>query len=229
MADALMAEGRRRRRMLDGVAVEARRSGAFTGVRLAVSLAQGMALGLDLPGVVPVSSSPRSPWDRPTTRRAGARADRCTHRGEGYLRRRIPPRRWSAAPLARSTPESVGAARRSGRCPMPMPERDRRSRLGFAYRDRGARCAAGARRRRFGRTKRALSQGAAASALPRRASSRAGRAVPRISTRCRLSRDKVALTPTGTARRACAGAPLRLSAIAAASTGRGTRRSRSSR
>jgi tRNA threonylcarbamoyladenosine biosynthesis protein TsaB len=54
MAEALLAEAGLSRRRLDGVAV-GRGPGAFTGVRLAVSLAQGLALGLDVP-VVPVSS-----------------------------------------------------------------------------------------------------------------------------------------------------------------------------
>ncbi|WP_329741118.1 tRNA (adenosine(37)-N6)-threonylcarbamoyltransferase complex dimerization subunit type 1 TsaB [Dyella sp. A6] len=54
MADALLAEAGLGRHALDGIAV-GRGPGAFTGVRLAVSLAQGMALALDLP-VVTVSS-----------------------------------------------------------------------------------------------------------------------------------------------------------------------------
>ena len=54
MADELLAEAGLGRHALDGIAV-GRGPGAFTGVRLAVSLAQGMALALDLP-VVTVSS-----------------------------------------------------------------------------------------------------------------------------------------------------------------------------
>lgn len=54
MADELLAEAGLGRHALDVIAV-GRGPGAFTGVRLAVSLAQGMALALDLP-VVTVSS-----------------------------------------------------------------------------------------------------------------------------------------------------------------------------
>lgn len=54
MTDELLAAAGIDRHALDVIAV-GRGPGAFTGVRLAVSLAQGMALALDLP-VVPVSS-----------------------------------------------------------------------------------------------------------------------------------------------------------------------------
>ena len=54
MADELLAEAGLARHALDGIAV-GRGPGAFTGVRLAISLAQGMAMALDVP-VVTVSS-----------------------------------------------------------------------------------------------------------------------------------------------------------------------------
>ncbi len=54
MADELLAEAGISRLALDAIAV-GRGPGAFTGVRLAVSLAQGMALALDLP-VITISS-----------------------------------------------------------------------------------------------------------------------------------------------------------------------------
>jgi tRNA threonylcarbamoyladenosine biosynthesis protein TsaB len=54
MIDALLAEAGIGKHMLDGIAV-GRGPGAFTGVRLAISIAQGLALGLDRP-VVAVSS-----------------------------------------------------------------------------------------------------------------------------------------------------------------------------
>lgn len=54
MAEELLAEAGITRKQLDAIAV-GRGPGAFTGVRLAISVAQGMALALDVP-VLPVSS-----------------------------------------------------------------------------------------------------------------------------------------------------------------------------
>jgi len=54
MAESLLAEARLKRAQLDGIAV-GRGPGAFTGVRLAISVAQGLAFALNLP-VVTISS-----------------------------------------------------------------------------------------------------------------------------------------------------------------------------
>lgn len=63
MIESLLGEAGISRRQIDAIAV-GRGPGAFTGVRLAISVAQGLALGLDIP-VVPVSSLAALAQDAP--------------------------------------------------------------------------------------------------------------------------------------------------------------------
>ena len=63
MIESLLAEAGVSRHQLDAIAV-GRGPGAFTGVRLAISVAQGLALALDVP-VVPVSSLAALAQDAP--------------------------------------------------------------------------------------------------------------------------------------------------------------------
>ena len=69
MIDSVLAEAGLSRRRIDGIAV-GRGPGAFTGVRLAISVAQGLALGLDIP-VVPISSLAALAADAPADIGAG--------------------------------------------------------------------------------------------------------------------------------------------------------------
>ena len=81
-AEQLLAEAGIAKSQLDAIAV-GRGPGAFTGVRLAMAMAQGIALALDRPAV-PVSTLAAL-----AMRRAGRthpRRDRCAH--ERSLRRR---------------------------------------------------------------------------------------------------------------------------------------------
>ncbi|HSE13882.1 MAG TPA: tRNA (adenosine(37)-N6)-threonylcarbamoyltransferase complex dimerization subunit type 1 TsaB, partial [Rudaea sp.] len=63
MIESLLGEAGISRRQIDAIAV-GRGPGAFTGVRLAISVAQGLALGLDIP-VMPVSSLAALAQDAP--------------------------------------------------------------------------------------------------------------------------------------------------------------------
>ncbi|SHF18947.1 tRNA (adenosine(37)-N6)-threonylcarbamoyltransferase complex dimerization subunit type 1 TsaB [Thermomonas hydrothermalis] len=79
-ADALLAEAGITRRQLDAIAL-GRGPGAFTGVRLAASIAQGIALALDLP-LLPVSTLAALAWQGDGPRRLAAIDARM---GEVYL------------------------------------------------------------------------------------------------------------------------------------------------
>ena len=111
-ADALLAEAGLAKTQLDAIAV-ARGPGAFTGVRLAVAIAQGMALALDLP-VIPVSTlaalALRAPVDVSGSRILSAIDARmgevylgAFERDEAALIRAL-GNEWMAAPAAPNVP-----------------------------------------------------------------------------------------------------------------------------
>ena len=110
-ADALLAEAGVAKSQLDAIAV-GRGPGAFTGVRLAVALAQGIALALDRP-VLPVSTLAVLAAQAPGARVIAAIDARM---GEVYLGRFLPqdgePRLAGAetvvAPLQAALPEGGG-------------------------------------------------------------------------------------------------------------------------
>jgi tRNA threonylcarbamoyladenosine biosynthesis protein TsaB len=104
MADALLAEAGLGRHALDAIAV-GRGPGAFTGVRLAVSLAQGMAMALDRP-VVPVSSLAALALEAPEDE-AAILAVIDARMGEVYA---AAYRRDGGGGLVELAPEWVGAA-----------------------------------------------------------------------------------------------------------------------
>lgn len=81
-ADAVLAEGGIARSELDAIAV-GRGPGAFTGVRLAIAIGQGIALGLDRP-IVPVSTLAALAFGA-----ARARLDRGDHDASEAMRLRV--------------------------------------------------------------------------------------------------------------------------------------------
>jgi tRNA threonylcarbamoyladenosine biosynthesis protein TsaB len=82
MIESLLAEAGLARGQLDGIAV-GRGPGAFTGVRLAIAVAQGLALALDIP-VVPVSSLAALAQDGPDAAAASILAVIDARMGEVY-------------------------------------------------------------------------------------------------------------------------------------------------
>src|SRR5215831_4430849 len=82
MIESLLGEAGVTRRQIDGIAV-GRGPGAFTGVRLAISVAQGLALGLDIP-VVPVSSLAALAQDAPAKQSGSILAVIDARMGEVY-------------------------------------------------------------------------------------------------------------------------------------------------
>ena len=105
-AEQLLAEAGIARSQLDAIAV-GRGPGAFTGVRLAIALAQGIALALDQP-VVPVSTLAALAMQA-RGRRAIAGRDRCAH-GRGLPRHLRAQRRRSRRSGQRGRPQARRSA-----------------------------------------------------------------------------------------------------------------------
>lgn len=107
MIEALLGEAGISRRQIDAIAV-GRGPGAFTGVRLAISVAQGLALGLDIP-VVPVSSLAALAQDAPADIDAPILAVIDARMGEVYAGTFLRDADAMVAPIGL---ESVGPASR---------------------------------------------------------------------------------------------------------------------
>lgn len=107
MIESLLGEAGISRRQIDAIAV-GRGPGAFTGVRLAISVAQGLALGLDIP-VVPVSSLAALAQDAPADIPAPILAVIDARMGEVYAGTFL---RGADAMVAPIGLESVGPASR---------------------------------------------------------------------------------------------------------------------
>lgn len=123
MIESLLAEAGLSRRQVDGIAV-GRGPGAFTGVRLAISVAQGIALGLDVP-VVPVSSLAALAQDVPADRDAAILALIDARMGEIYAGAF---RRGENGLVAAIGDEFVGPVAR-----MPLPPAPRWSVVGSGW------------------------------------------------------------------------------------------------
>lgn len=123
MIESLLAEAGIGRRELDGIAV-GRGPGAFTGVRLAISIAQGLALGLDIP-VAPVSSLAALAQDAPRETGAAILAVIDARMGEVYAGAFRCGADGLVEPIG---PESVGPADR-----LVLPPRDDWSVVGSGW------------------------------------------------------------------------------------------------
>lgn len=128
MIESLLLEAGVLRRQLEAIAV-GRGPGAFTGVRLAISVAQGLALGLDIP-VLPVSSLAALAQDAPAGIEAPILAVIDARMGEIYAGTFARDAHGMAMPIGS---ESVGPANR-----LMLPNRKQWSIVGTgwdAYRD----------------------------------------------------------------------------------------------
>jgi tRNA threonylcarbamoyladenosine biosynthesis protein TsaB len=133
MIESLLGEAGISRRQIDAIAV-GRGPGAFTGVRLAISVAQGLALGLDIP-VVPVSSLAALAQDAPADVDAPILAVIDARMGEVYAGTFL---RGADAMVAPTGVESVGPASRLLLPPLAALREQRWSIVGSgwgAYRD----------------------------------------------------------------------------------------------